>query len=189
MYVMPMTDDNIPLLPRKLERYLDRPYGGLFGNSVNAKVIEEVVADPHHDYRPKELVKLTGASAPAVRRALATLTRLGLLVQDRSDSQHPVYRINLRSKTFVALTLLSLATLDDREGSSCMDTAVKEWYRAGSTGGHGAKASSGEDLPTRLRVSQLTAQRLADALAGILAQIGRKAPDAMNGRRKVSART
>ena len=189
MHVIPMTDEKLPPLPRKLERYLDRPYGGLFGNSVHARVIEEMVADPHHDYRPKELVRLTGASAPAVRRALSTLTGLGLLVDDRSDSQHPVYRVDLKSNKFVALTLLSLAMLDDREGTACMDTALREWSRAGSGGKGSPKAKPVEDLPTRLRVSQLTAQKLADALAGILAQVGRKAPAAGNGRRAAPAKT
>ena len=124
-----MTDEEPPLLPRELEDYLGKPYGGLFGTGVNARVVEQVVADPYRDYRPKDLMELEKASAPAIRRALADLTRLGLLVRDRSDRQHPVYRVDRSSKKLVALTLLAYASLDDRDGCNCMDAAVLEYCR------------------------------------------------------------
>jgi hypothetical protein len=124
-----MTDEKLPLLPPELEEYLGKPYGGLFGTGVNARVVEQVVADPYRDYRPKDLMELEKASAPAIRKALADLTRLGLLVKDRSDRQHPVYRVNLSSKKLVALTLLAYASLDDRDGCNCMDEAVLEYCR------------------------------------------------------------
>jgi len=122
-----MAETGLPVLPKELEGYLDHPYGGLFGDSVHSRVVEEIIADPHRDHRPKELVRLTEASAPAVRKALATLRSLGLLIEDRSDRQHPVYKVNLSSKKFVALTLLSFAVLDDRDGSDCMDNAIFEY--------------------------------------------------------------
>jgi hypothetical protein len=123
-YEATMADRELPALPRELEGYLDHPYGGLFGDSVHSRVVEEIIADPYRDYRPKELVSLTETSAPAVRKALATLKSLGLLFEDRSDRQHPIYKVNLKSKKFVALTLLSFAVLDDRDGSDCMNDAV-----------------------------------------------------------------
>jgi len=108
------------------EELTDVPYGGLFGDTVLARVVEEIIADPHSDYRPKELEELTGASSPSVRDALATLTRLGLLTA--AEGKHPVYTVNKRSKTFIALTLLAYASLDDRERSDCMNTAIKDYY-------------------------------------------------------------
>lgn len=125
-----MSEESLPALPKELERYLERPYGGLFGDTVIAQVVEEIVADPHPDYRPRDLEKLTGASSPAVRKALNTLTSLGLLNKDGSDKQHPVYRANTKSKKFVALTLLAYAMLDDRDGTSCMDTAIRDYYNS-----------------------------------------------------------
>jgi hypothetical protein len=102
--------------------FSDIPYAGLFGDTVIARVVEEIIADPHSSYRPRELEELTGASAPSVRDALVTLTRLGLLVS--SGGKHPVYTVDTTRKTFVALTLLAYAVLDDREMSDCMHTAL-----------------------------------------------------------------
>ncbi|MBE0516002.1 MAG: hypothetical protein IBX41_01245 [Methanophagales archaeon] len=115
-------------IPRRLERYVDKPYGGLFGNSVEVKVVEEIVADPYIEYRPKDLEDIIGASAPSIRRALSNLTALGLLIKDSSDAQHPVYRVNLESKKITALTFLAYAVVDDRDGLNCMDKAISNYY-------------------------------------------------------------
>lgn len=123
-----MPEEILPKLPKELERYVNKPYGGLFGNSVQIKVVEEIVADPYSDYHPKDLEEMTGASAPSIRRVLNDLTTLGLLIKDSSDAQHPVYRPNLQSKKIVALTFLAYALIDDRDGLECMDNAVLDYY-------------------------------------------------------------
>jgi len=112
------------ILPRHLRRYLSNPYGGLFGDSVRARVVQEVVADPDHEYRPKELEDMVDASAPSIRGALSTFVKLGLLEKDSTDRQHPTFRVKPDSKKLMALTLLSYAMIDDREGSDLMDDAV-----------------------------------------------------------------
>jgi hypothetical protein len=122
-----MNGKELPLLPADIEEHLDQPYGGLFGDSVNAKVIEEIISDPYSDYRPKFLEQMTGASPPSVRSALKILTSLGLLLKDSSDRQHPKFTVNFKSKKAVALTLLSYAVIDDREHSDCMDSAIMDY--------------------------------------------------------------
>ena len=123
-----MAEEILPELPKELERYVTKPYGGLFGNAVQIKVVEEIVADPYSDYRPKDLEEMTGASAPSIRRVLNNLTTLGLLIKDSNDAQHPVYRPNLKTKKIVALTFLAYALADDRNGSEYMDSAILEYY-------------------------------------------------------------
>jgi hypothetical protein len=123
-----MPEETLPKLPKELERYVNKPYGGLFGKSVQIKVVEEIVADPYSDYHPKDLEEMTGASAPSIRRVLNDLTTLGLLIKDSSDAQHPVYRPNLQSKKITALTFLAYAMIDDRDGSECMNTAISDYY-------------------------------------------------------------
>jgi len=103
------------------------PYAGLFGNAVIAKVLEEIIADPHSVYHPKDLEDLTGCSPPRIRDALSTLTQYGLL--RTSGGKHPAYVVNLEKKTFVALTLLAYAVLDDARDSDCMDTTITEYYK------------------------------------------------------------
>lgn len=112
-------------VPGDGRKFSDIPYAGLFGDTVIARVVEEIIADPHSTYRPRELEELTEASAPSVRDALLTLTNLGLLVS--SGGKHPVYSVDKTRKTFVALTLLAYASLDDREGSDCMHTALQHY--------------------------------------------------------------
>jgi len=132
MYIseLNMTEEISPEteIPRALERYVNKPYGGLFGNSVQVNVVEEIVADPYSNYRPKDLEEIIGASPPAIRRALGDLTTLGLLKKDLSDAQHPIYHPNLASKKIVALTFLAYAMTDDREGTDLMNTAIVDYY-------------------------------------------------------------
>jgi len=123
-----MQSEDLPTLTQRMEAYLDKPYGGLLGSSVLAQVVEEIVSDPTMEYRPGYLEELTGASAPSIREALATLVDLGLLKKGKKAGRHPVYRVNVASKKFVALSLLSYAILDDRDGTDCMDEAVFDYY-------------------------------------------------------------
>lgn len=105
--------------------FSDIPYAGLFGDTVIARVVEEIIADPHSMYRPKELEELTESSPPRVREALVTLTKFGLLKS--SGGKHPAYVVDMSRKTFVALTLLAYAVLDDKENSDCMETAIRHY--------------------------------------------------------------
>ena len=100
-----MSEEILPELPEELGRYVHRPYGGLFGDSAQIKIIEEIVADPYSEYRPKDFEEIIGASAPTIRRVLSDLTTLDLLIKDSNDVQHPVYRPNLESKKIVAIIL------------------------------------------------------------------------------------
>ena len=105
--------------------FIDSPYAGLFGNTVIAKVVEEIIADPHSVYRPKDLEDLTEASSPSIRDALMTLAKFGLL--NSSGGKHPAYTVNKSMKTFVALTFLAYGVLDDRKKSDCMNTAIHHY--------------------------------------------------------------
>ncbi len=105
-----------------------RPFAGLFGDSHLSRIIAQIIADPFEVYRPKDLEELAEASAPSTRKALRTLTRLGLLIKDDRDRQHPTYRVNLDSKKYLALTALSYAVVDDSIGTDCMDDLLAEYY-------------------------------------------------------------
>jgi hypothetical protein len=171
---MNMANDKTPVLPKGLEPFLDLPYGGLFGDSVHARVVEEMVADPNRDYRPKDLARLTDSSAPAIRKALATLVSLGLITKDSSDRQHPVYRVDVASKKFVALTLLAFAAVDDRDGTHCMEDAAADHFGTDARKGKRSSKAAAPDLRTRLYMSHVAARRLAETLASMLDHVGRK---------------
>jgi len=112
----------VPVTDRE---FSDIPYGGLFGDTVMARVVEEIIADPHSVYHLKDLEDLTEKSSPRIREALVTLTKSGLLASH--GGKHPSYTVNKSRKTFVALTLLAFAVLDDRSGSDCMNTAIRHY--------------------------------------------------------------
>lgn len=122
--------DDYPLLPSYLEKYVEVPYGGLFGKSTLVDVLEEIIADPYRNYRPKDLEEIINASSPSIRKSLLTLTSIGILGKDVGNQKHPVYRANIDSKRLMALTFLSYAMLDDRDGTTCMDEAIIDYcYR------------------------------------------------------------
>lgn len=127
-----MTKDALPVLPSELEKYIEAPYGGLFGNSAIVDLLEEIVADPYCNYRPKDLEKIINASAPSIRNYLTSLTSIGILERDIGNQKHPVYRANINSKRLMALTFLSYAVLDDRDRTNCMDEAIIDYcYKYG----------------------------------------------------------
>ncbi len=122
-----MTKKDLPVLSADEETYLNEPYGGLFGDTVIAKVVEELVADPTMDYRPKYLVDVTGKSEKSIYDALKKLLILGL-IEKKGDEKHPIYRVRVVSKKFAALSFLAYAMLDDRDGTGCMNMAVSDYY-------------------------------------------------------------
>ena len=119
--------DDYPLLPSDLEKYVEVPYGGLFGKSILVDVLEEIIADPYRNYRPKDLEEIINVSSPSIRKSLSTLTSIGMLEKDVGNQKHPVYRANIDSKRLMALTFLSYAMLDDRDGTTCMDEAIIDY--------------------------------------------------------------
>lgn len=121
-----MPKEKLPELPKELGVYLDKPYGGLFGDNAQIKIIEEIVADPNRSYRPGNFKEMTGESDPSIRKALNNLTRMRLLEKD--IGKHPIYQANMKSKKLIALTFLSLASIDDRDGTECMDFAILDYY-------------------------------------------------------------
>lgn len=104
----------------------DIPYGGLFGDTLIARIVEEIVADPHAVRHLEDHESLPGNSALAIQEALAILTKHGMLKS--SGGKHPAYSVDMYRKTVVALTLLAYAILDDREGSEIMETAIRYHY-------------------------------------------------------------
>ena len=115
-------------MAEEIEEMDMRPFGGLFGDSHLSRIIAQIIADPFQVYRPKDLEELAEASAPSTRKALRILTRLGLLVRNDTDRQHPSYTVNLDSKKYLALTLLSYSVVDDSIGTDCMDDLIAEYY-------------------------------------------------------------
>lgn len=115
-------------MSEEIEEIDMRPFAGLFGDSHLSRIIAQIIADPFQVYRPKDLEELAEASAPSTRKALRILTRLGLLIRNDTDRQHPSYKVNLDSKKYLALTLLLYSVVDDSIGTDCMDDLIAEYY-------------------------------------------------------------
>lgn len=120
--------EELPELPNELERYLNMPYGGLFGDNIQAKIIEEIVADPYCTYQPKDFEEITGATVQTIIKILNNLTMLKLLKKEITDDKNILYRPNIGSRKIVALTFLSYALIDDRDDSDIMDNSIKDYF-------------------------------------------------------------
>ena len=151
--------------------FSDIPYAGLFGDTVIARVVEEIIADPQSAYRPRDLEELTGASAPSVRDALSTLARLGLLAS--SGGKHPVYTVDRSQKTFVALTFLAYAVLDDRERSDCMHTALRHYCE---TLGPAAPGNSADPASMKIHPGDMFRLRVKEENGSLVLQYERVNP-------------
>lgn len=122
------------------ESSIDVPFGGLFGNVSQQKVLQELVADPYSTYTPTDLTELTGLTEPTVREAITTLIGLGIAKNVSRRASRPLYQVNMESKRLAALTFLTYATLDDRYGEGhmldaiqyYMETVQSSWTELGS---------------------------------------------------------
>lgn len=111
-------------LPSQFIRWVDKPYGGLFGSAVIVKVVEELIADPESEYRIRDLTELLNASPNSIKSALVNLEALNLVTRKNRDPQRPVYIVNNSSRTFTALNHLTLALDDDRDGTEFMNEEI-----------------------------------------------------------------
>jgi hypothetical protein len=114
-------------LPKSMEVALDKPFEGLFGDTAELRVLQEIVADPYSDYSHHDLMDLTDLSDPSVRRGIRVLIDHGIIRNVSSARRSPLYRANLDSRKLTALTFLSYASLDERTGSTSMDDAVNHY--------------------------------------------------------------
>lgn len=121
---------DVELLPTADDQLVGSPFGGLLGNSVAVRVLNQIVADPYTVYTTHSLGNLAGATPPRVREALTHLAAIGFLLKDSNNPNRPLYRANPDSKRLIALTLLSYAVLDDHHSTSHFDTAILD-YLAG----------------------------------------------------------
>jgi hypothetical protein len=122
-----MNSEDIPNLPKEWEQRLEAPFDGLFGESAIVKVLQEFVSDPYSEYRPSDVEELTELTEPTVRTALNGLLRLGVIQKTSKDPRRPVYKANHRSKRLTALTFLTYAILDDRDGTDIMDASARHY--------------------------------------------------------------
>ncbi len=125
---MSMTSDEISTIPKELWDYAEMPYGGLFGRSVIVRIVEEMIANHTGKYRIKDLSEIIGASENQIANILKVLLRLKLVKTENIDTRWPLYTINEKSKQAVALSLLALGVLDDRDGSNSMNAAIEHYY-------------------------------------------------------------
>lgn len=103
-------------------------FGGILGNSIIIKVINEFIADPDEPYSISYMHDLINASKPAIKDAFENLLKTGLIYISNKNYKRPLYKINKKSNEFIALTLLSYAVLDDTNKTDIMDNAIKEYY-------------------------------------------------------------
>jgi hypothetical protein len=121
-------DQDIMELPNGVELPCDEPFDGLFNSKMRSRLVEEIVSDPYHKFRPKEMADLLETTYPTLRSHFMGLVDSQLLIKDESDKARPRYRVNFESKKIIALSLLMDAINDDRGGTDTMDRAIINYY-------------------------------------------------------------
>lgn len=105
------------------ERY---PFGGILGNSVIVRVLEQFIADPDSAYSISDLAKLTNSSKPAVSDSIEQLKRFSILRTINKNKTRPQYVIRKNINKLTALILLQYAVIDDEQGTELMMEAISE---------------------------------------------------------------
>ncbi|MEA3559652.1 MAG: hypothetical protein U9R75_10395 [Candidatus Thermoplasmatota archaeon] len=103
------------------------PFGGLFNKKIQRAVLEEIVADPHHEYRPKDISELLGITYNSIRSTMTTLTKIEVLEKDDRDPTRPKYKPNLSSPILKSLSFLLDALNDTRDFSDTMDKSIERY--------------------------------------------------------------
>jgi len=124
---MQASKDAEVLLPDRVRESVEKPFGGLLGDTAELRVLEEIVADPYTDYTQGDLVELTGLSDPSVRKGIERLVEHGIVRNVSRVRRRPVYRADPDSRKLTALTFLAYASMDGRDGTRAMDDAVRHY--------------------------------------------------------------
>jgi hypothetical protein len=143
-----------PPLPETGERNSPPPFGGLFGDTVIAHVVEEMIANPGHAFTPKGLRELTHASLPRIREALKTLSAAGLVENISASRKRPRFAVRAGQKRLAALKFLALAVIDDSDGSKRMDLAIRDY--CGTEPGRGLPVLAVADAPDYRVIESMT---------------------------------
>lgn len=123
-----MLDEDIMELPDDVGLPCDEPFSGLFNSKMRSRIVEEIVSDPYHTFRPKEMADLLETTYPTLRSHFTGLVDSNLLIKDERDQARPRYKVNFESKRIIALSLLMDAINDDRDGTDTMDRAIINYY-------------------------------------------------------------
>jgi hypothetical protein len=104
----------------------DKPYLGLFGNTVLADVVEELVADPESKRTVETLQGLCGCRRKAIRKAVRRLVKLNILLPDEDSG---TFTVNRDSKIVIALTFLAYAVGDELhpEDNGTMEMSCRDY--------------------------------------------------------------
>lgn len=114
-------------LPDDMKIPSDDPFDGLFSSKMRSRMVEEIISDPYHTYRPKELADLLDTTYPTLRTHFLNLVDTRLLIKEDKDPARPKYKVNFNSKRLIALSLLMDAINDDRDGTDTMDRAIMNY--------------------------------------------------------------
>lgn len=166
-------------LPKSMEDAIDKPFEGLFGDTAELRVLQEIVADPHSGYSHRDLMELTGLSDPSVRRGVRVLIDHGIVKNFSSARRSPLYRANLNSKKLLALTFLTYASLDEKTGSTSLEDAVRDYCASRDShidflSAPGIGREDGRVAGTRVYLSDVAEKRLADMLREVLRKASRE---------------
>jgi hypothetical protein len=172
-----MTSKGTKSLLKPKDGKVDKPFDGMFGDTAELRVLQEIVADPYSDYSHRDLMEFTELSDPSVRRAVRALMDADVIRNISTARRSPMYRANQDSRRLSALMFLTYAILDDKTGSETMDGAVAhycdltctrdshiDFFETPSVGGKAGKTLKG----MRVHMSEADAKKLSDVLQGLL---------------------
>jgi hypothetical protein len=125
-------DEDFEVIESDLPEEMTMPFGGLLKDTIYNRVLAFIVADPNSDYRVKEMAELVGGNRSKVGDALRDLEKQGLLANISHDKRHPLYRPRHDSLRLRALVFLAYAVVDDREGTSLMESSGREFFNLGN---------------------------------------------------------
>lgn len=104
---------------------IEKPFGGIFGDSNLIRIVQQVIADPFIEYMGIDLEMLT-SNYKDTRESIAYLVSIGFLIKKEYEFCY-VYKINTESKKYIALTFLAYAALDDKNGTSTMNNIIGDY--------------------------------------------------------------
>ncbi len=155
---------------------VDRPFGGLFGDTAELRVLQEIIADPYSDYTHHDLMQLTSLSDPSVRRGIRVLLDHDIIRNVSSDRRSPLYRANHGSRRLTALTFFAYAALDDKTGGDSMDGAIRHYCEPRNVYIDFLELPASKRAKgTRVYVPQAAAKKLGEVLQDVLNKAGKEA--------------
>lgn len=88
-------------------RTKDRPFEGIFGNTVELRILEKLIAQPDAEFNVSELGTMTGVSRESASKVIEKFLTWNIMVRTTRKGNMDLFRLNTEEPIVVSMDTLN----------------------------------------------------------------------------------